>query len=131
LRGRRLDKVDPRTERTLIFRNWFIDGQDGSIAIVVSNFFDAVREKWPDAWLRPGPGQILGRTTGYRALARLLGDFYLAVGGIGDVPSTEAFSRLFSNVTMSEEEFNVDIFLPGTSGQSLLYHTLREQALGQ
>lgn len=131
LRGQRLKKVDPQSERQLLFRNWFIDGDDSSIAIVYSNFFTAVREKWGAAWTQPGTGQILGRTTGYRALARLFGDAYLTLGGSETRPEAKKFKDLLDRVSLSPEEFSSDIYLPGSSGQSLLYRTMREQMLGR
>lgn len=128
LRGRHLFKAVERNERELIFRNWFIDNADGNIAVVVSNYFDAVRSKWTAAWENPEPGQILCRTTGYLALSRLLGDIYVEIGGI---PSKDQFLDRIKIASLAEADINSQKFLPGSSGEGLLYRTLREQILGR
>jgi hypothetical protein len=124
-----LEKVDPRTERQLIFRNWFLEGDDSSIAVVVSNYFDAVREKWPDNWSRPEPGQVLSRTTGYLALARLLGDIYLEISSIGEVPTKAEFAAKFQKASLPEANISSENFLPGSAGQGHLYRVLKAQIL--
>lgn len=129
LRGQRLPLVDAKREPDLLFRNWFIEGEDGKIARTFSNFFEAIADKWPTAWGRPGPGIILGRTTGYRALARLFGDIYHRVGGMGTVASKEAFAEYIAHVPLEGDDFNSERYLPGSTGQGALYRELRAYAL--
>jgi len=124
LRGGRLSKVDPTKEQQLIFRNWFIEDEDGKIALVFSNYFDAVKGRWNQAWSQPNPGQILSRTTGYLALSRLLGPAYLKVSRIGDVASVEQFAALFARSQLTDAQLNAEEFLPGSSGQGKLFRQL-------
>ena len=130
LRGRKLKRVDESSERSRIFRNWFIDGQDSNIAFVMSNYFDAARRKWKRAWDQPAQGEILSRTTGYLALSRLMRDIYLDGWQIGAIPSVDNFYAYFQRAEIQDHELNAQTFLPGSSGQGLLYRTLRTQILG-
>jgi DGQHR domain-containing protein len=129
LRGRKLQRVDDRTEKTLLFRNWFLEEKDGQIARAYSAYFDAVRHRWIGAWENPQPGEILCRSTGYAALSKLFGDVYLELGGAGTEISADQILPLLRRSDLTDRDFNSDRFLPGSSGQSLLYRTLRDQIL--
>src|SRR3546814_13652909 len=91
----------------------------------VSNYFDAVKGRWPRAWDSNDQGQILPRTTGYNALIRFLRDAYLEI--VDDKPRVvkkEEFAELFNRITIPEERFNTEVYNPGSSGASLLYRNL-------
>ncbi|HEX4638685.1 MAG TPA: DGQHR domain-containing protein [Chthoniobacterales bacterium] len=70
-RGKELTRATPSEERTLVFRNRFIDEKDAEIAKCLWNYFDAVRLRWPTAWNTDARGVILPRTTGFAALMRV------------------------------------------------------------
>jgi DGQHR domain-containing protein len=72
LREESLQKVYGDELFKLPFRNLFIDKQDLLITEIISNYFDAVRTRWPDAWDESGRGMMLNRTNGFRALMRFL-----------------------------------------------------------
>jgi DGQHR domain-containing protein len=130
LRGRKLPRVESGSERTLLFRNWFLDEKDGLIARSYSAFFDAVRQRWPGAWESPQPGEILCRTTGYKALSKLFGDVYFDLGGSETEIRADQVLALLRRSDLTDREFSAERFLPGSSGQSLLYRTLRDQIFG-
>jgi DGQHR domain-containing protein len=126
MRGKPLRKAGAEESQSLIFRNMMIDEKDIAIADVVWNYFDAVRLRWPHAWNATGRGKILNRTNGFRGLMRFLREAYLHITGPGGVPKTEEFAReVFQRIKMGDDEFNVDNFRPGTSGEVALYSTLK------
>jgi hypothetical protein len=129
LRGGRLDRASPEELKTLVFRNLFIDEKDVLIGKIIGNYFEAVREKWPEAWNYRGTGLMLNRTNGFRALIRLFRDVYLHVAAPGDPVKWEVFFEVFKRSNLTDKEFNRERFQPGTSGESLLYRTLKEQIL--
>ena len=129
LRGRRPAKVDDVSLRKHPFRNMFIEERDLEIADVVWNYFDAVRDKWPSAWNSGAQGLMLNKTNGFKALMRLLHPAYLYVTEPGAVVKKEEFAkRIFAKVKLKDDEFDVETFKPGTSGEALLFETLRAQA---
>jgi DGQHR domain-containing protein len=124
LKGRRPAKVREEVERELIFRNMFVDERDLEIFDVLWNFFTAVMNRWPAAWSAGGTGMILNKTNGYRGLMRLLRPAYLHLVGPGEVPSIEQFKELLGRSSLEDDDFNVERFPPGTSGEALLFRTL-------
>ena len=103
-----------------------IDNQELRVADVIWNYFSAVRSKWPVAWDNLGRGAVLGKTNGFRALMRFLRPAYLRLARPGGVPSMQDFLGIFDRVTLRNEDFNIDNFVPGTSGEGALYRRLRE-----
>ena len=126
MRDRKPEKVDQKELQRLIFRNMMIDEKDNDIAVIVFNYFSAVRNRWPDVWDNLGQGNILIRTNGFRALMRLLRPVYLYLVAPGQVPTIEQFSTVFNKITTNN--FSSDIYKPGSSGESLLYNTLLNEA---
>jgi DGQHR domain-containing protein len=124
LRGGRLPKVDAETSRRLVFRNLFIDEKDLDIAEIVFNYFSAAKERWPHAWNEFGEGYMLAKTNGFRALMRFLRPAYLYKGFPGEVVSKSRFLEVFERVDLSDKDFTVEKFKPGTSGESDLARIL-------
>lgn len=128
LRGKEIQKSFGDDLYKMPFRNLFIDNHDIKITEIVANYFDAVREKWPDAWNETGRGMMLNRTNGFRALMRFLRNAYLDVASPGDIPSAQKLSeRVFTNIDLKDGDFTIDNFPPGTSGEARLYRVLRRQ----
>jgi DGQHR domain-containing protein len=127
LRGEKpLEKIYGDPLFKMPFRNLFIDERDLDIGAIVSNYFDAVRAKWPEAWNEQGRGMMLNRTNGFRALMRFLRNAYLDVAAPGEVPSTRKFlDRVFSKIDLKDTSFTIDNFVPGTSGEAHLFRVLR------
>lgn len=130
LRGESLPKVKDEESRRMIFRNLFIEEKDTTIAKIVNNYFDAVRERWGTAWNERGQGQILNKTNGFRALIRILPRSYLYFGAPGDLISKDKFFQLFRRVDVDDGFFTVERFKPGSSGETDLVHFLREKMFG-
>jgi DGQHR domain-containing protein len=124
LRGGQLSKATNREIRTLIFRNMFVDEDDLKIMDVVWNYFEAIKNKWPKGWGEMVPGNMLNRTNGFRGFMRFLRPAYLHVSSLGNVPSTVKFSEVFEKTSLRDDDFTVDRFQPGSSGEALLFQTL-------
>ncbi|HVF70466.1 MAG TPA: DGQHR domain-containing protein [Chthoniobacterales bacterium] len=118
---------DERLAPELFLRSWFREEQDAKIATLVSNYFAAVRQKWPSAWDSPARGLILNKSTGFLALMRFFKDACLHVG-IEPLPSQESFFALLDPVKVEDNGFTKEQFIPGSSGQRILYQTIRQQS---
>lgn len=121
-----IDRATTRVQR-LIFRNMWVRDKDAEIARVLWNYFAAVAARWPEAWNFKQPGLVLNRTTGFRALMRFLPLAYLSLGGLDSIVSEEEFRSVFQKVKLTDNDFNPEEFVPGTSGQAKLFHTLEAQ----
>lgn len=127
LRNSRPLRAGLEESQRLIFRNMFLDEKDMEIADVIFNYFSAVRERWPAAWAGLGGGAVLNKTNGFRALMRLLRPSYLYLASPGEVVSQDEFLKLFRRAKLKDEEITTETYQPGTSGETLLYHTLLAQ----
>lgn len=111
-----------------IFANMFIEEKDLEITDVIWNYFAAVRDRWPEAWGFTGRGIMLNKTNGFRALMRFLRPAYLYLTSPGGVPESAEFARIFAKIDMDNEDFTVDEFMPGSSGEGKLYRLLLEKS---
>src|SRR3546814_11242995 len=96
----------------------------------VSNYFDAVKGRWPRAWDSNDQGQILTRTTGYNALLRFLRDAYLEI--VDDKPRVvkqEEFAELFNRITIAEERLTTEVYNQGSSGARLTNRNIMTEGL--
>lgn len=128
LKGERLERINDDESQRLIFRNMFIDEGDLDIAETIWNFFEAVKFRWPNGWEASGKGHILARSTGFRGFMRFLRPAYLYVVSPGEVVPTDKFLKILKAVKLSDDDFSVETFKPGTSGESLLYTTLMHES---
>jgi DGQHR domain-containing protein len=111
-----------------IFRRWFVGDEDEKTARLMWNYFQAVSNRWPEAWRANSPGVILNRTNGYMALMRFLRPAYLScVKEPGELVGTDQFEAILNRVELRDEDFNRTAFLPGSTGQKTLYELLMEQ----
>jgi len=125
--GSRSEPHENWTDR--IFVKFYRADDNASILITVSNYFDAVRERWPQAWSEPDEGQILCKSTGYTALIRFLKDAFVSLVDEPRVVEKAEFSEIFGRVSLTDGDFNKDRFIPGSSGASELYKTLKREGL--
>jgi DGQHR domain-containing protein len=130
LRGRQPPEPTRREKQDLIFREWFLAGNEDAIFQSVSEFFEAVRQRWPQAWKGGGRGYVLPRTNGYLALMRFLRDSTLYWAGPSEPVSADKHLRLLKDVPLADDQLTTDNFLPGTAGEAKLYRTLRESVPG-
>lgn len=124
LRGKKLDVANLDILQDLPFRNMFIEDRDLEIAAVVENYFEAVRNRWPQAWDFGGKGLILNKTNGFRALMRIFRPAYLHLASPGDMVTADQFGSIFLGSALDDNDFNSELFRPGTSGEALLFRTL-------
>jgi len=115
-------------------RKMFVEKDDAGIFLNINNFFDAARNKWPQAWDNHGnvlDNNILNKSTGIIALFRVFRDVYNSLSNTyQEVHDTKAYQELFNKVHLVDEELNRDNYLPGSSGQGKLYRELVESMLG-
>lgn len=123
LEGKKPEKLDPVKLRRHPFQHMFVDQKDFEITDILWNYFSAVKRKWPNAWDSRDRGLMLNRTNGYRALMRFLKNIYKPEDG---VPSIDHFYTFFDSVTLGDDDLNSENFLPGSSGESTLFHRLME-----
>ncbi len=129
LKGGTPSKASTEESKQLIFRNMLIENRDLEIVDVLWNYFHAVRTRWPVAWDSSERGDMLSKTNGFRALMRFLGPAYLSVAKkIGEVPSKSQFAKLFSEIEMTDADFNIEQYVPGTSGEAALFKAFKEKS---
>ena len=112
-----------------IFYPAFRDNRDGEILATVLNYFNAAKVRWPEAWEYTGRGSVLPKTNGFNGLIRFLRDAYLYLTSTPRVVTQKEFERVFARCELTDADFNVDRFKPGSSGSAELYRTLAK-ALG-
>jgi DGQHR domain-containing protein len=108
-------------------RKLFIDKKDNDIAIIVFNYFSAVREKWSHAWEgKEVEGNILPRSNAFKAFMRYLKKIYpdLIKSDFLQVPTIEQFKSVFVHINATDEDFTSGNFKPGSGGESAFYKLL-------
>jgi DGQHR domain-containing protein len=129
LKGGTPSKASTEESKQLIFRNMLIENRDLEIVDVLWNYFYAVRARWSVAWDSSERGDMLSKTNGFRALMRFLGPAYLSIARkIGEVPSKTQFEKLFAEIQMTDADFNIERYVPGTSGEAALFKAFKEKS---
>lgn len=123
-RGKSFARSEPSRRNKEVFRDFFVEDRDAELTKLVWDYFDVVREKWPKAWDHTGSGRILNKTTGFDALMRFLRAAYLDITTPGSTVRKEAFARIFSSVTLTDDDFSPNRYIPGSSGTGQLYRDL-------
>jgi DGQHR domain-containing protein len=110
------------------FRNLFIQKRDNDIALILFNYFTAIKETWSEAWAgRDVEGNILPRSNAFKAFMRFLKKVYLELvtpGSIGAIPSIDQFRSVFSVIKATDDDFTSGNFKPGSGGESAFYKLL-------
>jgi len=112
-----------------MFRNLWLEKKDTDIATIIINYFSAVKEKWPHAWDDfDRKGNVLPKTNVFKALMRFLRPVYCdyVADEFGKIPSVQEFQAYFASVDLTDDQFNIETFPPGTSGESGLYKILTQ-----
>ncbi len=123
-KGGKPKKIERKELLVKPLRNLFIDEEDAKIAKIIWEFFDAVQEKWPNAWWNVEQEMILNKSTGFLAFMRFFRDAYVNKGLIGSIVEKNYYLSLFNKTSLKEGDFNRSNFLPGSGGQSKLYKQL-------
>jgi DGQHR domain-containing protein len=126
LRGGQISRASKSDTEMFIFRNMFIDQEDLKIMDVIWNYFEAIKNRWPQSWESVTAGNILNRTNGFKAFMRFLKPAYLSLDS--PVPEIKKFENLLSKINLQESDFNTESFPPGTSGEAQLFRTLVDQS---
>ena len=126
LRGKKIPRPTHEELQKYIFRGMFVDERDIDIAKSVDVFFRAVKDKWPDAWSSFGRGYVLNKTSGFRALMRLLRVLYLDQCSVNEVLTYQKANEIISRSNIEDSQFNTDIYKPGSSGEALLFNDLKK-----
>jgi DGQHR domain-containing protein len=128
-KNKKLPLAEGNEKEKYFLRNIFItDEKDYVIAQIIWNYFYAIQNKWPNAWNELKANMILNRSTGFIALMRFFKDAYLSVNKEDAIVTKEEFMAIFNDIDIPEEQFNKDVYVPGSSGQGLLYHDLLERS---
>jgi hypothetical protein len=130
LRERTIHRANEQELTILPLRNLFIDGQDVLIAKIIWNYFEAVRRRWPIAWDMSGAGYILNRTNGFRALMRLFKPLYLSLTNPGGIVDHSRYEQFFFGVALTDQDFHISNFPPGSSGEAALVERFRQELSG-
>ena len=112
----------------LIFRDLFIEEKDAQIAKIVSNYFDAVAQRWPSAWNSEGAGDVLNKTLGFSGLMRFLGPVYRDSCDSQGRLSSHAALKILRRIQIRDSEFTTEKYRPGGTGLGQLFRDLREQS---
>ncbi len=128
-RGKKI-ALEPNWYQNTPLRSLWIGNRDGDIAALLLEYFFAVRDRWPDAWASRERGNILPRTNGFRALVRLFKDIYLNINLMAPsdgnwVVPRNVYSEYFRKSELRDDEFTIQNFAPGTSGETALYRRLK------
>ncbi|MDF2180967.1 DGQHR domain-containing protein [Neptuniibacter sp. CAU 1671] len=118
--------LEERDRERLIFRSFMIDERDFDLTDIIWNYFSAVKSRWPKAW--DDPVLMLSKTNGFMALMRLLKDFVLQEDAIGTVITEDRFKQFFDGINIPDDDFTVDKYKPGSTGEGQLYRDLKERA---
>lgn len=112
------------------FGHFFRKGVEGDIdiAIIISNYFDAIKKTWPKAWDGIAiKGNLLPKSNAFRALMRYLKDklyVELIAGGENEIPSVGDFYEKLKEIDLKDEDFTTKNFVPGSTGESKFYKYL-------
>ena len=126
LRGKAIPRPSADDLERYIFRGMFVDGRDMDIAKSVDAFFQGVREKWPEAWDAFGKGFVLNKTSGFRALMRLLQLVYLDQSPANARLSLDQVRAVLARSDIPDSQFNTEVYKPGSSGEAQLFRDLKE-----
>lgn len=125
-RGSFLQKahIQDLPDQKFVLRRLFSLEKDEYIVKNLMNYFSAVANRWPSSWSEKTEGNILNKSTGLLALMRLFKDISNRIGRYGDVISEGTYAEFFENIPIQDGLFLKTEYIPGTSGQSKLYHSL-------
>lgn len=105
-----------------VFRRLFVLDKDEFIIKNLMNFFCAVSERWPKAWGIKSEGNILNKSTGLIVLMRLLKDIINDIKIYDEVIPQATFAEYLNKILINDGMFDKKEYVPGSSGQSNLYH---------
>lgn len=125
LKGDELEPASAMELQKFPFRNLFINKQDNDIALIIFNYFSAVKQTWPKAWDGINvEGNVLPRNNAFKAFMRFLRRCYVemvSLDRIGRVPSIEEFAQVLRKIDAVDDDFATGTFKPGSAGEADMY----------
>jgi DGQHR domain-containing protein len=109
-----------------VFRRMWCEQKDEQIGVTMLRFFGEVAARWDTAWNSDSRGVMLAKTNGFIAFMTFLREFLAQKGSILESPSRAEFRELLERVNLNDDDFTVERFKPGSSGQSDLAAELRK-----
>ncbi|MGB8646263.1 MAG: DGQHR domain-containing protein [Anaerolineae bacterium] len=103
--SRPLPSVSSKQEEELIFRKKFLEGKDAEIALILWNYFGAIRDRWAIAWNQRRTNNILPKATGFKVFMRVLPNIFRVLADRDSNPSKEDFSRILDGIPLQDEDF--------------------------
>ncbi|MDP3609759.1 MAG: DGQHR domain-containing protein [Methylophilus sp.] len=128
LRGKKPELGNTQELEKVFLRKLFLDENDVEITNIIWNYFDAVKERWPNAWNATGKGQMLNRTNGFKGLMQFFKPAYTYFSKPGGSVSKEKFLELFEKINLTDDDFNTTNYPPGAAGHGGLYKDLMRKS---
>lgn len=103
--------------------------RDIDLGQCIMNYFRAVEGRWPQAWNDlKRKGNVLPKTNGIKALFRFLRLAHpiATKGNPNSIAEVEQYRALFDNVDLTDDQFSIATFPPGTSGEAKLFGLLKD-----
>jgi DGQHR domain-containing protein len=123
--GKKLPEIDSWKKKQLFLHDWMRNEEDAKIAKIVMSYFLAVQKRWPTAWnANMNYGLVLNRTTGYLALMKFFKDACAYLTIEPQIPTVDQFFKLFEKVSLNDNDFTKERFIPGTTGHNVLYQKI-------
>lgn len=122
----KIDRYTDKEKERYIFRELFLNEEDGELLDIIWNYFEAVKYKWTQAW-DDVSNSLLPKNNCFRALMRYLRDIYPLINK--KKPLVDDFYKYFENFEMTNEDFNSSkgLFPRGEGGMSKFYKYLNGQ----
>ncbi|MCF7748499.1 DGQHR domain-containing protein [Sulfitobacter sp. M39] len=115
----------PGEWRNYIFQPFYDEQDDGGMFLCLTNYFNAVKGRWPQVWDDAPAGTVLNRTTGYAALMKFMRPVYLHYcNEPGQILTRSDCEKVFAQIFIDAEDFNREEYLPGSSGAGKLYRQM-------
>ncbi|MCG3662651.1 DGQHR domain-containing protein [Aliarcobacter butzleri] len=125
MKGKIPERATENEQEKLIFRNMFIDDREMDITDIIWEYFDAVKERWNEAWNNSEKGSMLSRSNGFMAHARFLRDAYNLIKK--EIPNKSDFLKVLNEIDINDSELTTDIYKPGAEGERKLYNDLQNK----
>lgn len=115
----------PDAWQKFIFQPFYDKEDDDGLFLCLTNYFGAVKARWPDVWDDAPAGTVLNRTTGYAALMKFLRPVYLHhCHEPGQILTRADCDKVFREIMIDAEDINREEYLPGSSGIGKLYREM-------
>ncbi|TGK04432.1 DGQHR domain-containing protein [Leptospira selangorensis] len=129
LRRKKLSLVTTEDLKKVPFRNLFIENKELDIAEILFNYFSAIKSTWPNSWDSISKsGNLLPKSNAFKAfMIYLREDVYPkeVKDKFGMIPSSKSFKKHFNHIELTDDDFTIRNFAPGSGGQSTFLKMLR------